>query len=249
MSGGAPESTKFIRLITAVTLSAAAAWSAVTLFNLGAPRRNETARPTPRNFGLVLQNPAESASSEAFDVAHEKPSDATVVTDLPPITSPGGTKVHWDGIDGLRIERAEGDALVPGQTPVGMRAVRTPGAHRLGIAFTGLQPGHAYRATVWAKPGSLSRIVVECRDGGSIHSGIALFDLAPPAVATTSGNLNGLAARVGSDKWVKASIDLVSADGIIVIYVGLVLPDGSTKFIGLSNMHLEFGGVEIEAAR
>jgi len=52
MAGGTPGSTVYLRLIFAILLSAAAAWSAVTLFNHGKPLANATPREMPTNFGL-----------------------------------------------------------------------------------------------------------------------------------------------------------------------------------------------------
>jgi hypothetical protein len=114
------------------------------------------------------------------------------------------------------------------------------------MTFTGLIPGRDYRVTAWMKVGSLSRMLLDVRDGAKMHAGTVFFNLSPPAITGASGGLVGAKAERGPDQWVKTSVDLRSTDGIVVAYVGQVFQDGSSKFLGASNIHLMLGGIEVD---
>jgi hypothetical protein len=113
------------------------------------------------------------------------------------------------------------------------------------MTFTGLAPNQNYRVTVWMKAGSLRRMFLDVRDGGHIQAGMAYFNLTPPAVTGTSGDVLGADVEPAPNQWVKTSVDLRSADGVIVVYLGQVLHDGSTQFRGALDLHLMLGGMEV----
>jgi hypothetical protein len=195
----------------------------------------------PQNFGLTP-----NASVPAPATAPEPVVVQTSKSDLPPLAPDADVTLRWDGVEGLKIEQSEMAAVVPGLRPLGLRAVPTEGLHRLGISLSGLPAGGVYRVTAWVRAGSLGEALLDVRDGKKANQGSAVFNLAArPSISKATGDLTSVAVATGADQWTKASVELRSFDGVIVLYVGQVLPDGSTAFRGDAQMHLMFGGVEV----
>jgi hypothetical protein len=234
-------STTYVRLIAAIVLSAVSAWAAAMYFNRHAPRPNASPRPRPEHYGLPpLSSPAPAAKQE--------PVEQTTISALPAFASGSGPAMMWDGIQGLQIRSADTPPVVSGQQPLVLALATSDGLHRIGMRFAGLAAGARYRATAWLKRASADHIALDVRDGTATNGGIALFDLTTSTILKSSGNLAGMSVALDVDGWVKASMDLWSSDGVVVVYVGQLGPDQSMRFQGRAGSELTFGGIEVTRA-
>jgi hypothetical protein len=171
---------------------------------------------------------------------------SSIVLDLPPPASGSSFSVAWDGIDGL-------NALVLGPAPAGGKqlalslvATRDTGRHRLGLQLVRLPTNRPIRMVAWIKVAAGTHIGVDARDGkpqGSQNFGSAMFETSPPAVIVATGNARA-AIESGPEGWVKIPVEMQTADGVIVIYFGLLGPGNSPAFSGIGE-HLIYGGIEV----
>jgi len=169
---------------------------------------------------------------------------ASTVRDLPQFPSPE-YDAQWEGIDGLNSRRLVQTAT-PGNGPtLRFAATADPGLHRAGIRFSGLPTNRWIRGTVWVKAPAGTQLGLEIRDGGQAagsapNYGSAQFDLTERKVLATAGNVQAPAIDVRPDDWARISLQIRSADGLYVLYVGLV---GSSSTAGA---RMIFGGVELD---
>jgi hypothetical protein len=172
---------------------------------------------------------------------------ASVVGDLP--APPSG--VGWDGIDGLNARIVGPSPIADGGMAFSLVATRGAGRHRLGVQLVGVPANRPIRAVAWVKVAPGTRVGVNIRDGRprgggeSANSGAAVFD--PPAhkVVSNAGNVQA-SIEPGPGDWQKLVIAMRSADGVVVMYVGLLGAGDAAEFAG-QGQHMMFGGTEIAA--
>jgi hypothetical protein len=174
-------------------------------------------------------------------------SKASDIRDLPPAPSGSSFRMAWDGIEGL-------NAVVMGPGPTGsgnaalsLVATRNAGRHRLGVQFVGLPANRPLRLTAWIKAPQGTRLGVDVRDGKGEpqNQGNAAIDLARGAVLASTGPVR-LSIETAPLDWVKVPIETRSADGVIVIYLGLLGPGNATTFTG-NGEQMILGDLELTA--
>ena len=175
---------------------------------------------------------------------------ASTVPDLPAPPSGLPFRAVWDGIDGL-------NALIMGPGPTGggnlalsLVATRDNGRHRIGLAVVGVPPNRPIRVTAWVKAPQGTHVSIDLRDGeqrgrGPRNSGAAILDLSSAKILAASGNARA-SIEAGPGHWVKVPVEMVSSDGLFVIYLSLLGPGDSASFGG-SREQMIFGGIEITA--
>ena len=104
------------------------------------------------------------------------------------------------------------------------------------------------RVTAWVKAPQGTRINVDIRDGKPRsgepqNSGTAAIDVWPGTVLASTGNVR-TSTETGPADWVKVPIQMRSADGVVVIYLGFLGPGNTTAFSG-NGQQMIFGGFEL----
>jgi len=176
-------------------------------------------------------------------------SQETVLAELPKVAAEG---FAFTGILGLNAEVEAGDPVMAGQPILRLVAVPTMGRHYLAAQYSALDGNRVYRITAWVKTRAGVGVEIQVSDefrpheGKPANYGLAIFNPATRTVANSSGNLKGRGIEQGPDGWQKIWVDLATAGGQLVVYVGLVSRDASS-FIGDGRLGLTFGGLEVAA--
>jgi hypothetical protein len=168
--------------------------------------------------------------------------------DLPPAPSGFLFRVAWDGIDGLNAKIIGPAPIAGGSLVLSLVATQTAGLHRLGLQFAGVPTNRLIQTTAWVKAPAGTRINVDVRDGKSRggesqNSGSVAFDLAPRAILSSSGNVRAFIEQ-GPGEWLKLQVQMQSADGVVVLYLGLLGPSPIPSGAG---QQMIFGGIELAA--
>ena len=166
----------------------------------------------------------------------------TKVSDLPPAPIVPTVSVAWDGIEGLNAMNMGPGPTGGGNQALSLVATKDGGRHRLGIAFAGIPPNRMIHANIWLKAPPGTRTQIDARDGvepgyGPRNVGGATFELAPPKVLSSNGNIQA-GIRAGPSNWVNIPVDMTSSNGVVVIYVGFLGGGGSGE-------QMIFGGIEL----
>jgi len=108
-----------------------------------------------------------------------------------------------------------------------------------------------YRVTLWLKPGACADAQVQLRDsivgraGKPIHETDVWFDLSSQSVTRANGDVLASGIEATDDGWLKAWTDIVTANGQIYVYLGLVRKATGLHTFEGAGEQLIFGGVEI----
>lgn len=156
----------------------------------------------------------------------------------------GTPSAQWDGLEGLALSGFAPSPVVDGQPALQLRVTPATGRHRLGIAFKGLAPNQTYRVTVAIKAADLGRMILDVRDGTNDATRIVSFNL-DPSHADAPDDLPYDLNVVGG--WLQPSVDAYSADGTLVVYMGLCNACGDAEFPGDGRTEITFGGVRVAA--
>jgi hypothetical protein len=175
---------------------------------------------------------------------------ATNISELPPLPESSSTPARWDLIDGLSVKEVEGSSVV--SRILRLVAVGADGRHALGARFGGLNPGGVYRASAWvkAKPGVRTMVMIEARDGHipgtekPSNYGVAQFDLAARTILKSTGDILASGVEV-ADGWVKLWVDLRSKDGEVFVLIGLLGGTNNQPVFKAAGQEVTFGGFEI----
>jgi hypothetical protein len=177
-------------------------------------------------------------------------SRVSTLRDLPPPPSGFPFGVGWDGVDGLNARVIGPAPIRGGSLLLSLVATRGAGLHRLGLQLVGVPTNRMIEMTLWVKAPQGTRINVDARDGISAresqNAGTAAFDLSQRALLASSGTIR-VAIEPGPSEWMKVLVRMQSADGAVVLYLGLLGPKNSTVFNG-EGQHFMFGGIEFTAS-
>lgn len=177
-------------------------------------------------------------------------SRVSTVRDLPPPPSGFPFGVGWDGVDGLNVRVIGPAPIRGGSLLLSLVATRGAGLHRMGLQLVGIPANRMIEVTLWVKAPQGTRINIDARDGKSAgglqNTGTAAFDLSRRALLASTGTIRA-ALEPGPADWMKVLVRMKSADGAVVIYLGLLGPEGNAVFSG-EGQHFIFGGIEFSAS-
>jgi len=200
-------------------------------------------------IGLLAREPPESTPSEEPAPSGSAIIKETALVDLPPLTTSGFAFI---GIRGLNAEVEVRDPVVVGQRILRLATVPTTGAHYFAARSTTLNKNQVYRITVWVKDPAGVKIEMQVSDelaprgGTPANYGNAIFDPTARTVSSSPGRLKGRGIEQGPDGWQKIWVDLATADGELVLGLGLVSKEAS-ELKGDGPPGLTFGGIEVTA--
>jgi hypothetical protein len=123
------------------------------------------------------------------------------------------------------------------------------GRHRFGIAIRGLAPERVYRVSLWLKAALETRVLMDLRDGPSLHYGTAIFSLPEVAVLRETGDVAASGFRSHDDGWTRVWADMAYAEAPGVIYLALLDAADAPEYFGDGRTGVEFGGIEIIEAQ
>jgi len=170
---------------------------------------------------------------------------STPLAEIAPIKSKADYDIGWDGTEGLNIEEIHAREMVEGAPILALVLARTDGRHRIGERFDKLPRDGTYRVTAWVKRGSAAHVMLEARDRGQTHYGIALYDLAHRRVKGTRGDARNARIQTGADGWLRLSLDMRYEAGMAVIYLALLDGRLDAAYLGDGHGSVDFGGMEL----
>jgi hypothetical protein len=179
------------------------------------------------------------------------PTDTSVLSELPRLSSRESWSPNWDLIEGLHAKEVPSVPVVPGQPVLRLVAVPTENRHAVAVRFGGLAPNRVYRATVWIRALPGTRVVMEARDGldpgngRPFHFGTVSFDLAAHKPVQYSGDLRNHGAEAAADAWQMLWMDLPSKDGLFFVLVGLLEGDNNLHIFKGAGQEMTLGGFEV----
>jgi hypothetical protein len=177
---------------------------------------------------------------------------ASGMRDLPPPPSGLPFGVAWDGVDGVNARIIGPSPVVAnGSLALSLVAARVPGRHRLGLQLVGVPANKPIRAIAWVKVPQGAHVAINIRDGQSpsgspLNNGTVVFDPTARKVVSTGGNVTA-SIEPGQRDWHKLIIAMRSADGVVVMYVGLLGAGDADSFRG-EGQQIILGGIELAAS-
>jgi hypothetical protein len=169
---------------------------------------------------------------------------ATVLKDLPEITKSGEFPISWAGIEGLNASTTGEQAISPGQPVLALVAIPTPGGHYLYARISSLQKDTVYAVGVWLKPGSQALAFLQVTDLKSTNYGLLFCDLGDRRIFNVQRDVVSRKIEPGRDGWLKLTLVLRTADGVLDVTLGFVDTANSTVFKADGQSALTFGGIE-----
>jgi hypothetical protein len=126
-------------------------------------------------------------------------------------------------------------------------ATQDASVHRLGLQLVGVPANRPVRLTVWVKAPQGTRINFDLRDGKSNtgepqNHGMIAVDARQGTILGSNGNVQA-SAQMGPADWVKIHLAMKTADGLVVLYLGLLDSAGNANFSGTGEQVI-FGGIE-----
>jgi len=169
---------------------------------------------------------------------------ATVLKDLPEIGNSGGFPISWASIEGLHASPTGEQAISPGQPVLSLVAIPTPGGHYLNARVSSLQNDTVYAVGVWLKPGSQALAFLQVTDLTPANYGLLFCDLGDRRIFNVQRDVVSRKIEPGRDGWLKLTLVLRTADGVLDVTLGFVDTANSTVFKADGQSALTFGGIE-----
>jgi hypothetical protein len=159
------------------------------------------------------------------------------VTSLPPLSTTLGS-VKWNTMEGVVAHPLQISGP-NGQQALQIVSTLADGNKQISVMFTGLSP-RRYRAVVWIKPGSMSRLILALRGGGA--HGLAIFDLDRRATAGVEGDAQSPGLEQVENGWLRiwADAPTLNADFVASLLLSGAGPSVQREFT--------VGGVKLEPA-
>jgi hypothetical protein len=164
--------------------------------------------------------------------------EATEVAQLPLLATRGPERPQWDLMEGLKAREVADPRVVGGQ-PVLQLMATSGNVHRLGVMYKNMAID-TYHATVWVKPGAVTTVLVEGRDGRLMKYGNAVYDLAAQSVLEATGDTLARGIDIGHNGWLKLWLEVPTSNTFFFVMLTLKGAEESPETA------ITFGGVETE---
>jgi hypothetical protein len=170
----------------------------------------------------------------------------TAVHELPAAPTGFPFGVGWDNVEGLNVQVMGPSPVNSDNAALSLLATRDAGRHRLGLQLVGVPTNRPIRLTLWVKAPQGTRFNIDMRDGKSQNYGTSVFDAPRGTVLASNGNVE-VSTQTGPADWVRVQLQTKTADGLVVLYLGLLNSSGGANFSG-GGEQMIFGGIEFAPA-